>query len=111
MEYPSLFYRLTGRAGGAILGVWRDLPSVTVSWRAERRGGERPEAVQLAGCWVSVTVEDAWVEGPLRAGEPLRRVFVVASVKGHRYRIVLASDGREEVAAWTEADPAAETVH
>lgn len=56
-------------------------------------------------------MEDAWVEGPLRAGEPLRRVFVVASVKGHRYRIVLASDGREEVAAWTEADPAAETVH
>lgn len=90
-----------------ILMMWRVFSSVVVSWRSERRCKERPEAVKLSGCWVAVEVQEAWVEGPQHAGEPLRWVFVVESELGHRYKIVRNSDGHEQVAAW--CDPGGHT--
>jgi hypothetical protein len=48
-----------------------------VEWRCERRHAETPVALAIAGERHEVGVVERWVEGPVEAGGPLVRCFVV----------------------------------
>jgi len=65
-----------------------------VEWRAEGRGAERPRALLWGGERLELVVEEAWVEGPQMAGEPVARVFVVLDERGRELRIRAESTGR-----------------
>jgi hypothetical protein len=73
----------------------------TVVWHEGHRGHERPVAVIVGGERSDVELEEAWTEGPARAGAAPVRVFVVRGAHGRRLRIAQESgrEARLEVAA------------
>lgn len=68
-----------------------------MEFRAESRGDERPEAVWIGGRRLAVfEVEDAAVEGPTTAGDPLHRWLDLRLEDGRRVRVA----GPQEDGGW-----------
>jgi hypothetical protein len=68
-----------------------------VEWHAGHRGFERPAAVRQGRGKLQVTVEAVSSVGPIVAGSPARRVFIVRDSGGRRLRIQVDTDGRTSV--------------
>lgn len=68
-----------------------------VEWHAGHRGFERPAAVREGQRKLEVTVESVSSVGPVVAGSPASRVFIVKDSGGRRLRIQMDTEGRTSV--------------
>ena len=68
-----------------------------VEWRSERRGRERLVALLAGSERLELTLEDAWVEGPMRAGAALGFIFVARDTRERLVRITARSGSPDRV--------------
>lgn len=70
-----------------------------IVWRSEHHARSLPRAVVVGGESLEVEVVEAWLEGPVVAGDPIARVFVVLTADGRRLRLHADSRGSERIEA------------